>query len=115
MGGPVVQTVTITEGGANAPTDWNLQLADDARGAAGRRRLLEGLHPEQCRTCRNLPQYHEPRAAVLRPGPAPTTTRGNPDILPMTDHVLPYFPNFRDPSSPLYDARVRARPSRASS
>ena len=51
----------------------------------------------------NIPQY-----AALNLGQYVTWAPGfytpeNPEVLPSTDNVLPYFPTFRDESSPLYD------------
>jgi phospholipase C len=104
QGGPVVQTVSISESGANEPGNWHLawetmpEVLQDAgvswkfytpgNGAdVPATPFWQGLGLENYGTWTN---------SVYTPA-------GNADILPMTDHVLPYFTNFQTPGTPLYE------------
>jgi phospholipase C len=101
LGGPVVQTVTITETGANAPTDWNLtwQTMPEVLQNAG---ISWKVYTPNNADVANTP-YASLGLENYGTWDDGTYTPQNSDVLPMTDHVLPYFTAFRDQSSPLYD------------
>jgi phospholipase C len=101
MGGPVVETLSITQGGSLA-TDWNLawKTMPEVLQNAG---VSWKVYTPSNGDLANMPQY-----AALNLGQYSTWDPGmyspaNPEVLPTTDHILPYFPTFRDQSSPLYD------------
>jgi phospholipase C len=102
MGGPVVQTLTVTQPGGNEPTDWNLtwETMPEVLQNAG---ISWKVYTPNNGDVASIPQY-----AALNLGQYLTWDPGfytpaNPEVLPSTDNVLPYFPTFRDQSSPLYD------------
>ena len=102
MGGPLVATVGVSEAGANLASDWNLtwQTMPEVLQNAG---FSWKVYTPNNSDVANIPQY-----AALNLGQYVTWSPGfytpeNPEVLPSTDNVLPYFPTFRDQSSPLYD------------
>ncbi len=102
MGGPVVQTLTVTQPGGNTPTDWNLtwQPMPEILQNAG---VSWKVYTPSNGDVANIPQYASlglENYGTWDPG---LYTPANADVLPMTDNILPYFTAFRDQSSPLYD------------
>lgn len=105
MGGPVVQTVNISSDGTAAlASDWNLQwetMPEVLQNAGVSWKVYSPSNGSDVPTTGiwpslNLGNYSTWSSTLYNPAT-------NADILPTTDHVLPYFTNFRDQSSPLYD------------
>jgi phospholipase C len=104
QGGPVVQTVSISEGGANEPGDWNLDWETMPEVLQNAGVSWKVYSPGNGSDVPETPfwqglglgNYQTWNNSLYTPD-------GNPDILPMTDHVLPYFGAFHDDTSPLYE------------
>ena len=101
MGGPIIQTLGVAQAGGNEPTDWNLswQTMPEVLQAAG---VSWKVYTPNNGDVANIPQYaalNLPQYFTWDPG---TYSPTNSEVLPMTDNILPYFPTFRDQSSPLY-------------
>ena len=104
QGGPVVQTLTIAEGGANEPSDWNLQwetMPEVLQNAGVSWKLYSPSNGSDVPTTGVWPTLGLENYGTWVN--STYTPDGNPDILAMTDNVLPYFGNFQDDSSPLYE------------
>jgi phospholipase C len=103
LGGPVVQTLTVSESGAvNQPADWNLawETMPEVLQNAG---VSWKVYNPSNGDVANIPQYAAMNLGQYFTWDPGTYTPENSDVLPMTDNVLPYFPTFRDQNSPLYE------------
>jgi phospholipase C len=102
MGGPIVQTLGVSQPGGNTPSDWNLawETMPEVLQTAG---VSWKVYTPNNSDVANIPQYaalNLPQYFTWDPGMyAPT----NPEVLPSTDNILPYFPTFRDQTSPIYN------------
>jgi phospholipase C len=112
MGGPVVQTLSIGDSGDVADyTAWDLkwETMPEVLQAANVSWKFYTPGNEDVATLPatipnlpfwqglNLEQYATWSNTMYTPA-------DNPEILPETDHVLPYFGNFQTPGTPLYDS-----------
>ena len=103
QGGPVVQTVGISESGANEPSDWNLQwetMPEVLQDAGVSWKVYSPSNGSDVPTTGIWPSLGLENYGTWTN--STYTPDGNPDILAMTDNVLPYFGNFQDDTSPLY-------------
>ncbi len=103
-GGPVVQTVSLSgDGSAALDSSWNLrwQTMPEVLQAAGV--SWKVYSPGNGGDVPNTPFWQGLGLSNYTTWSNTLyTPAGNPDILPMTDHVLPYFGAFQNESSPLY-------------
>ena len=102
MGGPIVTTLGISQPGGNTPDDWNLswQTMPEVLQNAG---VSWKVYTPNNSDVPNAPQYASLNLDQYTTWSDGMYTPENTEVLPMTDHILPYFPTFRDQSSPLYD------------
>ena len=104
LGGPIVQTVTATgDGNAATYSNWDLKWETMPEVLQNAGVSWKVYSPSNGSDVPTTPPWSTLGLDAYSTWANSTyTPEGNPDILPMTDHVLPYFTNFRDPTSPLY-------------
>lgn len=101
LGGPVVQTLQVSEpGSVDSPGAWNLkwktmpEVLQEA-GVSWKVYTPSNEDVPSNYASLNLGQYTTWGPQLYSPQ--------NTAVLAMTDHVLPYFPTFRNSTSPLYN------------
>ena len=112
LGGPVVQTVTVSgDGNADLYSDWDLKwetMPEILQAAGVSWKFYTPGNEDVATLPSTIPNISFWQGLGLENfgtwSNTMYTPQGNQQILPMTDHVLPYFGNFQTPGTPLYDS-----------
>ncbi|HTW11975.1 MAG TPA: alkaline phosphatase family protein [Solirubrobacteraceae bacterium] len=111
LGGPIVQTVTATgDGNAATYSNWDLKwetMPEVLQDAGVSWKFYTPGNEDVATLPATIPNLSFWQGLGLENygtwSNSMYTPQGNPEILPETDHVLPYFTNFQTPGTPLYD------------